>query len=145
MKLGRGWRVFFTRIGSQTLTGFLPLISALHEGRRAQDWQLFGGQKLISLFRGVKYRFGKKFMPYSIYSFESQERLLGVKRDNLIENLSRRPNFLEIFFSLDHYLQTQHANSYESDVNDAGLRITAENHYRDENIEIMPILSTSPL
>ena len=102
---------------------------------------MYGPPELEKLFLGIRHRFGRKFLPFSVYSFTSCKKILGIKRPETIEKFATSNVFLQSIYSdINPYLENQYFDSYEKEINDASLFINSKGNYQDEDVEIIPVV-----
>jgi len=135
----KGSRIFFTQLNTDHITGVFGLLLTLYETKLAYDVQLFGPPGFTDYMDSIRFLFGMRILPYSIFDFSnSNKKLLGIKNPAFMEQVLSLPGYNKLFWNMNEYLFTRQKES-AGDINDPEKSIQ-DGSYKDENIEIHPII-----
>ncbi len=56
-----------------------------------------------------------------------------------MNEIFKRPDFMNIFYGLNEFLVSNYLNSYENEVNDAGLFINGKGEFEDGQLKVIPV------
>lgn len=142
VRINKGAKIFLTQLASDHLCGLFGLVLTLNAQGLAEDNQIFGPPGLANYLDSVRFLIGHRVIPFSIYDFfNNHQKLVGVKSQPFLHEIFNSKDYNSIFFQMNDYLLQQQKTRPEV-INDAQSFITEQGVYKDENVEIHPILLT---
>jgi len=140
IKFPKGAKIFLSQLSSNHITGLFGLILTLNAQGLAEDTQIFGPPGLSEYLDNVRFLIGHRILPFSIYDFFNQnEKLLGIKSASFLNEIFNLKEYNSIFFKMNKFLFQKKETNPEF-INDAESFIKENSYYKDENIEIHPVL-----
>jgi hypothetical protein len=103
---------------------------------------LYGPSGLSAYMDGIRFLMGYRLLPLSVYDFPTGEKLLGFKNLAFLEKFLTLPDYPKLFLRANEYLKEE-GKKYPGEIWDAGEKIPNGKVYKDENLEIFPVLVES--
>ena len=142
VRFSKSSKMFFTQMSADHINGIFGFLLTLFETKSAFDVQLYGPPGFSKYLDSIRFIFGSKILTYSAYDFgNNHEKLLGIKTFAGMERILSLPDFTRVFPQMNNYLLDFQKDA-PNDINDAQSFIKEENYFKDENVEIHPLLLT---
>jgi len=144
IKLGKGSSFFFTQVNTEHITGLLPLLSAIFEDEASYGTKFYGPPGLCKALHEIRLVFGRSLLPCSAHAFFSpDEEQYGVNSGALVKKIRELGLKGTPIVDLVGYLK-EHMKKSPKDVNNPHEYIKEGGYYKDDHLEIHPILLAAP-
>jgi ribonuclease Z len=141
VRFPKGGKIFLTQLSSDHITGLFGLILTLNAQGLADNSQIFGPPGFCKYIDSIRFLIGHRVLPFSLYDFyNNHEKLVGIKSNDFVQEVFNRKDYDAIFFKMNDFLLQQQKLKPEL-INDAQDFIKQDTFYKDENLEIHPILA----
>lgn len=140
VRFPKGGKIFLTQLSSDHITGLFGLILTLNAQGLADNSQIFGPPGFCKYLDSIRFLIGHRVLPFSIYDFyNNHEKLVGIKSNAYMQEVFNRKDYESIFFKMNDFLLQQQKTNPEL-INDAQDFIKQDTFFKDENLEIHPVL-----
>lgn len=143
LKFAKESKIFLTRLHPLSITGLFGVLLTSYSFNVCEGVKIYGPRGLSQYLDSIRFIMGFKILPFSCFNFGDvkgeEERLIGVKDINQINQIVERKDYKNIFFNFKNYL----AKYPEFKTNDAmSLVDKTGGFYKDDNLSIIPIVVT---
>jgi len=142
IRFKKGNPIFFTQMSTEHLGGLFGCLLTLYETKLAFDVAIYGPPGFSAYLDNVRFLFASKILAFSAYDFfNNDNKLLGISCKDLYQNVLMLPNYNKLFWHMNEYLSGIQKTK-PKEINDAQSFIHESKYYKDDNLEVHPLLLT---